>query len=128
MARVATLKDKKITSSSMKDFTITVNEFGEVTSTLRTDEMNEFLNQNVFDKKLKNKIVTPAMSDDYASLDEDFEEDEDDAFDDFDDDYDDEDLEEIEGVEFNDEDEGFEKEDDFDDELEEEEDFEDDEE
>jgi DNA-directed RNA polymerase subunit delta len=105
-----------------------VNEFGEITSTLNAEEMNAFLNKNVFDKKLQNKIATPVASDDYEALDDDFEDEDDDAFDDFDDDYDDDDLDDIEGVEFNDEDEGFDEDEDFDDEFEDDEDFEDDEE
>lgn len=127
MARVATLKGKRIINSSIEGLEVNVNEFGEITSTLKAEQMNAFLNENVYDKKLKNKIISPVASDGYESLDEDFEEEEDDAFDDFDDDYDDDDLDEIEGVEF-DEEAGFDEDDDFDDEFEEEEDFEDDEE
>ena len=87
MARVATLKEKNIKTPSMEGLEVNVNEFGEITSTLNIDEMNAFLNKNVFDKKLKNKVASPVASDDYESLDEDFEDDEDD----FDDDFDDED-------------------------------------
>lgn len=121
MARVATLKNKKSINESLKGFEVSVNEFGEVKSTLNIDEMNAFLNSNVFDKKLNNTINVPKASDDYEALDDDFEdddyEDDDDAFDDFEDDYDDEDLDDIEGVEFDDED-GFEDDEDFDDEFE----------
>ena len=128
MARVATLKEKKIINKSLEGFEVNVNEFGEITSTLNAEEMNAFLNKNVFDKKLKNKIATPVASDDYEALDDDFEDEDDDAFDDFDDDYDDDDLDDIEGVEFDDENEGFDEDEDFDDEFEDDEDFEDDEE
>lgn len=36
-------------------FDIKVNTFGEITSTLSIDKINDFLNKNVEDKKLKDR-------------------------------------------------------------------------
>ncbi|MCS7077746.1 MAG: hypothetical protein NZ455_13640 [Bacteroidia bacterium] len=36
----------------LKNFDIQINEFGEVSHTLDIDELNNFLNRNVQDKKL----------------------------------------------------------------------------
>ena len=36
-------------------FKITINEFGEVTTSYDVEKLNEFLNENVEDKKLKNR-------------------------------------------------------------------------
>ncbi|MEM8528727.1 MAG: hypothetical protein AAGG68_29095 [Bacteroidota bacterium] len=50
-------KDKKKTDpevhESLKGFNININEFGEVSSSIQVDQINEFLNENVADKKLK---------------------------------------------------------------------------
>ena len=37
----------------LKGFDIYINEFGELKSNLNIDKLNEFLNENVEDKKLK---------------------------------------------------------------------------
>lgn len=40
---------------NLEGFDIRINEFGEIISTLKTDELNEFLNENVDDKKLRER-------------------------------------------------------------------------
>lgn len=40
---------------SLEGFDITINEFGEIITTLKTDELNEFLNETVDDKKLRER-------------------------------------------------------------------------
>lgn len=43
----------------LKGFDIKINEFGEITSNFDVDRLNDFLNENVEDKKLKeNNDVT----------------------------------------------------------------------
>ena len=37
----------------LKGFDIKINEFGEIISNLEVDKLNDFLNDNVEDKKLK---------------------------------------------------------------------------
>jgi hypothetical protein len=39
----------------LKGFDIKIDEFGEITSSLSIDKLNEFLNDNVEDKKLINR-------------------------------------------------------------------------
>ncbi|AMQ55605.1 hypothetical protein [Algoriphagus sanaruensis] len=39
----------------LKGFKMEVNSFGEISSTLSIDKINEFLNKNVEDKKLKDR-------------------------------------------------------------------------
>ncbi len=39
----------------LKGFDIKINEFGEITSNLNIDKLNEFLDKNVEDKKLLEK-------------------------------------------------------------------------
>lgn len=36
----------------LKGFDIKINEFGEITSNIKVDKLNEFLDENVEDKKL----------------------------------------------------------------------------
>ncbi len=40
---------------NLEGFDIRINEFGEIISTLKTEEINEFLNENVDDKKLRER-------------------------------------------------------------------------
>ena len=40
---------------NLEGFDIKINEFGEIISTLKTEEINEFLNENVDDKKLRER-------------------------------------------------------------------------
>ncbi len=42
-------------NKALEGFDITINTFGEISSTLPIEKLNEFLNQNVGDRKLKNK-------------------------------------------------------------------------
>ena len=39
----------------LKGFDIKINEFGEITSNFEVDRLNEFLNVNVDDKKLRDR-------------------------------------------------------------------------
>jgi hypothetical protein len=39
---------------SLKDFDISINSFGEISTNYDVDKINQFLNENVADKKLKN--------------------------------------------------------------------------
>ncbi len=39
----------------LKGFDIQINEFGEIVSNLKVDDLNSFLDENVEDKKLKEK-------------------------------------------------------------------------
>ena len=39
----------------LKGFNIKINEFGEITSSMEVDKLNEFLNENLEDKKLVDK-------------------------------------------------------------------------
>jgi hypothetical protein len=51
-------KDKKAkpeVHDELKGFNIRVNEFGEIITNLEVDKLNEFLNENVEDKKLKDR-------------------------------------------------------------------------
>ena len=43
----------------LKGFDIKINEFGEITSNFEVDKLNEFLNDNVEDKKLKGRENDP---------------------------------------------------------------------
>ena len=38
--------------NELKDFNIKINEFGEIISSFEVDQLNEFLNENLEDKKL----------------------------------------------------------------------------
>lgn len=52
-------KKKNITpdiNSNLPGFDININSFGEIQSTYDIDSVNTFLNQNLEDKKLRNKI------------------------------------------------------------------------
>ena len=40
-------------NENLKGFNIKINEFGEITSNFEVDKLNEFLNENVDDKKLR---------------------------------------------------------------------------
>ena len=41
--------------NDLKGFDIKINEFGEITSNFEVDKLNNFLNDNVKDKKLTDK-------------------------------------------------------------------------
>ncbi|MCI5083706.1 MAG: hypothetical protein MRY78_18555 [Saprospiraceae bacterium] len=40
-------------NKELDGFNIKINEFGEITSNFEVDKLNEFLNENVEDKKLR---------------------------------------------------------------------------
>ena len=46
-------------SDELKDFDIQINTFGEIISNYDVDKINDFLNKNVVDKKLKNRTDLP---------------------------------------------------------------------
>jgi len=46
-------KENPEVNKDLKGFNIKINEFGEITSNFEVDKLNEFLNENVEDKKLK---------------------------------------------------------------------------
>lgn len=45
----------------LEGFDIRINSFGEITSTFDMDKINEFLNRNVEDKKLKDREDLPGL-------------------------------------------------------------------
>lgn len=45
-------KGKPEVHDDLKGFDIKINEFGEITSNVKVDQLNEFLDENVEDKKL----------------------------------------------------------------------------
>lgn len=58
MARKASSKSKKKqpkVNSELEGFNIKVDTFGEISSTMSIDKINEFLNKNVDDKKLRDR-------------------------------------------------------------------------
>ncbi|MGB0838911.1 MAG: hypothetical protein ACPGXL_02165 [Chitinophagales bacterium] len=42
-------------NDALKGFEIKINEFGQISSSMNIDKINEFLNKNVDDKKLKDR-------------------------------------------------------------------------
>ena len=46
---------------SLMGFDIKINTFGEITTNLNIDSLNAFLNENVEDKKLKEKYEKEAL-------------------------------------------------------------------
>ena len=42
-------------SSGLKGFDVSVNSFGEIKSSIDIDQLNDFLNQNVDDKKFRDR-------------------------------------------------------------------------
>ena len=42
----------------LKGFELKIDKFGEIKSSLNIDEINQFLNENVKDKKLNNKKIS----------------------------------------------------------------------
>ncbi|WP_235297534.1 hypothetical protein [Portibacter marinus] len=46
-------KGKPIVHEELDGFDIKVNEFGQIQGNFKIDELNQFLNKNVEDKKLK---------------------------------------------------------------------------
>ena len=52
MSKKKSQQEKGETHEDLKGFDIKINEFGEIISNIRVEELNEFLNENVEDKKL----------------------------------------------------------------------------
>lgn len=48
-------KTKPNVNPELEGFEVNINSFGEIKSTLKIDKLNEFLNKNVEDKKLKDR-------------------------------------------------------------------------
>jgi len=55
MPKKKAINGKPEVHNDLKGFDIKINEFGEITSNLAVDRLNVFLNENVIDKKFKNR-------------------------------------------------------------------------
>lgn len=55
MAKKKSKKEKPTVHDELKGFDIKINEFGEITSNLNIERLNEFLNEKVDDKKLRER-------------------------------------------------------------------------
>ena len=55
MSKKKTSTQKPTVNEDLQGFDIKINEFGEITSNFKVDKINEFLNENVEDKKLKER-------------------------------------------------------------------------
>jgi len=53
MAKKKKAEKKPEVHEELKGFEVKVNEFGEIETNMNVDELNEFLNRNVDDKKLR---------------------------------------------------------------------------
>jgi len=58
MPKKKTDKQKPDVHEDLKDFEIKINEFGEITTNMEVSKLNEFLDKNVADKKLKEQEAT----------------------------------------------------------------------
>lgn len=48
-------KDEPKVNKQLEGFKMEINSFGEIQSTMNIDKLNDFLNENVEDKKLKDR-------------------------------------------------------------------------
>ncbi|MCV9387870.1 hypothetical protein [Reichenbachiella ulvae] len=48
-------KDEPKVNKQLEGFKMEINSFGEIQSTMDIDKLNDFLNENVEDKKLKDR-------------------------------------------------------------------------
>ncbi|MCC5944862.1 MAG: hypothetical protein JJT94_07995 [Bernardetiaceae bacterium] len=48
-------EEKPKVHKDLEGFEVNINSLGEITSSIDKDKINEFLNKNLYDKKLKNK-------------------------------------------------------------------------
>ncbi len=55
MSKKKDKKDKPEVHGELSGFDIKINEFGEIVSSFGVEKINEFLNENVDDKKLREK-------------------------------------------------------------------------
>ena len=53
MAKKKTNKEKPEVHKDLEGLDIRINEFGEIVTNYKIDKINEFLNENMEDKKLK---------------------------------------------------------------------------
>ncbi len=51
-------KGKPEVHEELKGFDIKINEFGEIITNFEVDKVNEFLNENVDDKKLRSRDIS----------------------------------------------------------------------
>ena len=56
-------KGKPEVHDDLKGFDIKINEFGEIISNVKVDKLNEFLDENVEDKKLLDRDENAQSSD-----------------------------------------------------------------
>jgi hypothetical protein len=55
MAKKSKKEETPKVHKDLEGFKMNINSFGEISSTFSIDKLNEFLNQNVEDKKLKDR-------------------------------------------------------------------------
>lgn len=55
MAKQPAKKRKPKVHKELDGFEVSINQFGELNSNMNIDKINEFLNKNVEDKKLKDR-------------------------------------------------------------------------
>jgi len=55
MAKKKPEKEKPSVHDELKGFDIKINEFGQITSNMGIERLNEFLNEKVDDKKLRER-------------------------------------------------------------------------
>ena len=55
MSKKETEKKKPKVAKDLSGFEISIDTFGEISSNLQIDKINEFLNKNVDDKKLRDR-------------------------------------------------------------------------
>ncbi|MFC4874101.1 hypothetical protein [Negadavirga shengliensis] len=55
MAKKTKKKDTPKVNSELEGFNMNINSFGEISSSFPIDKINEFLNKNVDDKKLRDR-------------------------------------------------------------------------
>ena len=60
MAKKKDKKENPEVNDELKGFDIKINEFGEITTNFEIDRVNDFLNENVEDKKLKDNPPSEA--------------------------------------------------------------------
>jgi len=60
MPKKKPIKGKPEVHKELSGFDIKINEFGEIVTSYNVDKINEFLNENVDDKKLREAEEGPA--------------------------------------------------------------------
>ena len=71
MAKKRNTKKKPKVNEELRGFNIGINEFGEIRSNLNIDKLNDFLNKNVDDKKLRGLEDNEPLIEDTTDHDED---------------------------------------------------------